>query len=33
MLASKLIAQLMENHSEFYVRANSSNKFVSSRSW
>jgi len=32
MLTSKLITEIMENHSEFYVCANSFNKFVSSRS-
>jgi len=33
MLTSKLTTEIAENHSEFYVCANSCNKFVSSRSW
>jgi len=33
MLISKLFAEIIENHSEFYVCANSFNKFVSNWSW
>ena len=33
MLTSKLITEIIGNHSQFYVCANSCSKFVSSRSW
>ena len=33
MLTSKLITEIIENHPELCVCANSCNKFVSSRSW
>jgi len=33
MLTSKLITEIIENHSELYVGAINCNKFVSSRSW
>jgi len=33
MLTSELITEIMENLSEFYVCANSFNKFVSCRTW
>ena len=33
MLTSKVVTEIIENHSECYVCANSCNKFVSSRSW
>jgi len=32
MLTLKIITEFPENHSEFYVRTNNYNKFVSSRS-
>jgi len=33
MLTSKIIAEIIENHSEVYGCANSCNKFVSIRFW
>ena len=33
ILTSKLVTEIIDNHSEFYVRANSCSKFLSSRSW
>jgi len=33
MLASKITTEIIENHSEVYVCANTCKKFVSCRSW